>query len=457
VSEGTRIVILAKPPRPGLCKSRLAVDIGQGAAARLARAFLIDVWAAVSAFVSARSEVDLVFAQSGEPDEYPLLVPTPAVVRQGDGDLGRRMATLTAGALSQRDRALLLGTDSPGLPDEHLSAALAAQDDADIVLGPLEDGGFWCLGVRKGHQSLWGNTWLDDLDWTVDATRTAVEERARRLGLSVAFAPTWFDVDRVADLDRLRGVLWADEDRAPETRAMLATLGRPEPMSIIVAALNESVGLDYCLEELAEQPGDLEFLVADGGSTDRSAERAAGSGAVVVTTAPGRGRQLAAGARLATGDVLLFLHADARLPPGGTRMIREALADRTDGTVEAGAFVTHTVADDSLRNWAGPLLRLADIRSRLTRHPYGDQGIFVTREAYEAVDGFRDLPIMEDYDLSVRLAARHRLARIRVPVRVSGRRFQRHPLRSMLLMRVIPPLFRLGVSPDALARLYRRW
>ena len=451
MSAGARVVVLAKPPLRGACKSRLAAGIGSGPATRLARAFLVDTWASVSAWVSAQKEVDLVLAQAGEPHDYPLLLPTPTIVRQAEGDLGRRMATLAAGAIAQRGRALLLGTDSPGLPAAHLEAALAALDRADLVLGPHTDGGFWCLGVRAGHPSLWGNTWLDDLDWEPDATRAQVEERARRMGLSVAHAPEWFDVDRAVDLVPLRRMLAADPERAPATREELARPPGAEPVSIVIAARNENIGLDASVEAARAQPGQLEVVVADGSSGDRSPERAAASGATVIVTPPGRGRQLAAGARAATGEVLVFLHSDTRLPPDGLDLVRAALGDPQ---VEAGAFVTRTVADPRVPDRAGPLLRLADLRSRITRHPYGDQALFVRRSAYLAVGGFRPMPILEDYDLSRRLAARHRIARVHVPVEVSGRRIQANPLRALLLLRMIPPLYRLGVKPEVLARLY---
>ncbi len=455
VPAPTRLVVLAKPPCHGRSKSRLAASLGPGPAARLARAFLLDTWADVSSFVSAHSELDLVFAQAGNTEDFPLLLPTPTVVRQGEGDLGRRMATLAAGALSQRERALLLGTDSPSLPDEHRAAAVAALDKAQIVLGPNADGGFWCLGVRAGHQALRGNTWLDDLDWSVDQTLVQVEQRAARMGFSVAHAPPWFDVDRESDLPRLQASLDDDPERAPETRAALrAPLAQDGLISVIITTLNENIRLDECLRQLAGQPGPTEIVVADGGSSDRSPERAAATGAVVTVTPPGRGRQLAAGAALASADVFLFLHCDGRLPPGALDAVRDTLGS---GEHEAGAFVTRTVADDDLPNYCGPLLRLADLRSRFTRHPYGDQAMFMTRAAYEAAGGFRKLPIMEDYDLSVRLAARKPLARVLQPVQVSGRRIQTRPLRSAVLMRLIPPLYRMGVNPQSLARFYHRW
>ena len=454
MAAGCRVIVLSRPPRQGQGKRRLAASIGAGRATRLARAFLLDTWSGVSAWVSGQADVDLVLALTAPPDEFPLLLPTPTIVRQGEGDFGRRMATLAAGALSQRECVLLLGTDRACLPDAHLAAAVAALSGADVVLGPDHTGGLWCIGVHRGHHSLWGNTWLDDLDWSRGDTAAQVQERARRLGLTVARAPEWFDVNVPEDLPRLHAALARDPERAPET---LATLAREEaaagvePLSIVVSALNESVGLDACLAALQQQEGPLEIIVADGGSTDRSAERAAGQpGVTVVVAGAGRGRQFAAGARMASGDVFLFLPADVRLPTGGTRLIRQALAEPG---AEAGAFVTHTVADPRFKNRAGPLLRLADLGSGLTRHPEGQQALFVTRAAYEAVGGFKPLPILEDYDLSLRLAARARLRRIREPVQVSGRRLQTRPLRGLLMHTILPPLYRLGVDPGLLARL----
>lgn len=452
MASGARLLVLARPPRRGACKTRLAAEIGEARAARLARAMLADTWAPISAWVSSQPDVDLVLAQAGAPEEFPLLLPQPSVQRQAEGDLGRRMATLCAGALAQRARVLLLGTDSPGLPLPHVAAALAALDDADLVAGPVRDGGFWCLGVRGGPQALHGNTWLDGLDWERPGTLAQVEERARRLGLRVARAPEWWDVDVAADLGALRELLAAEPERAPETAAELRRPADEQPLSVVIPTLQESVRLDEALRAVRTQPGPLELVVADGGSSDRSPERAAASGATVVVSGPGRGRQLAAGARLATGELLLFLHVDVTLPPDATERVRAALADPR---VEAGAFVTHTVADRSRPDRAGPLLRLFDLRSRFTRHPYGDQALFVRRAAYEAAGGFQPLPICEDYDLSRRLAARAPLARLRPAVTVSGRRMQGRPLRALALNRLIPPLFRLGVDPALLARLYR--
>jgi len=474
-----RIVVLAKPPARGRAKSRLAADVGEAAAARLARAMLADTWTATASFAASpgaerspeeesRSCCDdhepspyhVALATTDPSEAYPLLCPEPTVVDQGEGNLGARMATLLRDNLADTGAVLLLGSDSPGLPPGHLSDALHALAHADIVLGPCENGGFWCVGLNASapaaSASVAQGTWLDDIDWSRQDTLPAVEARADALGLKLAHAPAWFDVDRASDLPRLAGVLDETPHRAPRTRHELARekVDDGSLVSLIVSTLDEGLLLDTCCAALAAQPGPIEIIVADGGSCDGSVERVRDRlDVTVVRSAPGRGRQFAAAAALATGDVLAFVHVDVRLPADATDRMRAALAP---GLTEAGAFVTRTLPDPDLPDRAGPLLRLADLRSRITRHPYGDQVLFMTAEAHQATGGFLPLPIMEDYDLSVRLARRAPIARIAEPVLVSGRRIQLNPLRSALLMRLIPPLYRLGVSPDRLARWYRR-
>jgi|GEM_PF-75613 len=482
-----RIIVLAKPPHRGRAKSRLAADIGEASAARMARAMLIDVWSATASFAASPggersiedqaahccddhelSAIDLALATTADADAYPMLCPTPTLVHQGEGDLGARMARLLGDGLNEADAVVLLGTDSPGLPGQHLAAALAALDTADVVLGPCENGGFWCLGLSRAARAhcpvAADNSWLDGIDWTAQDTRPAVEARAHELGLTLAHAPSWFDVDHGCDLPRLSNALDQTPGDTPQLAPRVrAELARDAPtaeqplVSLIVSTLDEGLKLDACCAALIAQPGPVEIIVADGGSSDGSSERVAELAEVtVVRTAPGRGLQLAAGAALATGEILAFVHADTELPSDATALMRSTLKDGGPRhETEAGAFVTRTVPDPDMPDRAGPLLHFADLRSRWTRHPYGDQVMFMTAEAYAATGGFRPLPIMEDYDLSVRLARRAPLARITTPVRVNGRRMQLRPLRTALMMKVIPPLYRLGVSADWLARWYR--
>ncbi len=221
-------------------------------------------------------------------------------------------------------------------------------------------------------------------------------------------------------------------------------------VSVIVPTLDEAARIGARFGEL-ETIGVDEVLVADGGSRDGTVEIARAQPGVRVIVGPrGRGRQLNAGARAATGEVLVFLHADTQLPGDARAWIERTLADRG---VVAGAFRVRTVADVG-RNWLGPLLRIADIRSHVTRLPYGDQALFVRRDAFERVGGFPDEPLMEDVDLVRRLRRVGRVVTVPAYVRASGRRFLRHPIAGTLAMWTFPTLHRVGVPPRLLARLY---
>jgi rSAM/selenodomain-associated transferase 2 len=199
--------------------------------------------------------------------------------------------------------------------------------------------------------------------------------------------------------------------------------------------------------------GVAEVVVVDGGSRDRTREIAAAVPGIRVLSAPrGRGPQMNAGARATTAPVLLFLHADVSLPDDATAWIARALADPA---VVAGAFRTWHVADvPEARSWVLPFLHVADVRSRVTRLPYGDQALFVRRAAFEATGGFPPQRLFEDIELARRLRRLGRVVTVRASVRVSGRRFLRGPLRALVAMRLFPLLYRLGVPADVLARLY---
>ena len=221
--------------------------------------------------------------------------------------------------------------------------------------------------------------------------------------------------------------------------------------SVIVPVLNEAGCIARCLEALHGLPGVGEVIVVDAGSTDATAALVRAAGYARLLNAPrGRGPQMNAGAAAASGDVLLFLHADVSLPADAGRWIAAALADPT---VVAGAFRTWTVADDPPPWWA-PLLHLADVRSRVTRFPYGDQALFVRRAAFVRVGGFPAQPLMEDIEIARRLRRLGRMVTVPATVRVSGRRFAAHPVRAIVAMRLFPLLYRAGVSPATLVRLY---
>jgi rSAM/selenodomain-associated transferase 2 len=220
-------------------------------------------------------------------------------------------------------------------------------------------------------------------------------------------------------------------------------------ISAIIPTWQEAEQIEHCVRnalEIAE-----EVLVVDAQSPDGTARIAEEAGArVIVVREKGRGPQLHAGALTASGDVLLFLHADAKLGHGAREAMVRALGDPA---VVGGNF--------HLRFWPeGRFARLFTwanhVRRLWMRIYYGDSAIFVRRSVYRALGGFRALPILEDYELVRRLERYGRTHYVRqVDVLASARRFAARPWRTLALWCLIQALFMLGVHPDRLASLYR--
>ncbi|HEY7534086.1 MAG TPA: TIGR04283 family arsenosugar biosynthesis glycosyltransferase, partial [Nitrospiraceae bacterium] len=171
-------------------------------------------------------------------------------------------------------------------------------------------------------------------------------------------------------------------------------------ISVIIPTLNEERTITETIRHTAKL-GLSEIVVVDGGSSDRTIAQVASLGvAQVLTSQPGRARQLNAGAKASRGDVLLFVHADTRLPQTVKTSIESALAD---ALVVGGRF---DVQFDSDSPWSRLISTFMNLRSRLTRISTGDQAMFVRRNVFEQLGGFSDIPLMEDIEFSTRLKRR---------------------------------------------------
>lgn len=221
-------------------------------------------------------------------------------------------------------------------------------------------------------------------------------------------------------------------------------------LSLIVPVLNEAAGITATLHALVPlRARGHELIVADGGSDDGTPALCAGLADAVIDAPRGRARQMNAGAASARGEVLLFLHADTRLPADAEAAITQALGagaewGRFDVQIEGRSAMLPIVAT------------LMNARSRWSGIATGDQAIFVRRSAYDAIGGFPDQPLMEDIELSRRLRARARPACLRAQVVTSGRRWDsRGAWRTIVLMWTLRLRYWLGASPEALAKAYR--
>jgi rSAM/selenodomain-associated transferase 2 len=231
----------------------------------------------------------------------------------------------------------------------------------------------------------------------------------------------------------------------------MGTLQERFSISIVIPTLNAAGTLSATLDALCGSAMVREIIIADGRSSDETLTCAGSAGAQVVIAPRGRGVQLAAGAAAASGDWLLFLHADCR-PELGWESAVDAFLTAPEAASRAGYF---DLALDDPAPVARRLERIVAWRCRVLALPYGDQGLLIARTLYDNVGGFAALPLMEDVDF-VRRLGRHRLTRIGARCTASAQRYRRdgylcRPLRNLFCL----SLYFAGVPPARIVRLYR--
>ena len=220
-------------------------------------------------------------------------------------------------------------------------------------------------------------------------------------------------------------------------------------ISIIIPVLNEAENIRQAIA--CTQPSiNIEVIVVDGSSQDDTYKIASDLNVKIISSIPGRAAQMNKGAMLANGEILLFLHADTRLPPGFDVMIRTVL--QKTGTV-AGAFalrIDAEVASLRLVEWG------VNMRSRFWQMPYGDQAIFLTKDVFNKIGNFPELPFMEDFEIMRRLKRIGRITIISVPVITSARRWlQKGIWKTTLINQIVIIAYLLRVPPQRILCWYR--
>ena len=221
-------------------------------------------------------------------------------------------------------------------------------------------------------------------------------------------------------------------------------------ISIIIPVLNEAADTIRLTLASVQNVENVEVIVVDGGSQNETVALVQFCGVKVLSSTAGRACQMNAGATAATGDILLFLHADTSLPPGFEKLVPLALAQ--PGTV-AGAF---ELKIDSPMRSLRLIEKMVNWRSRFLSLPYGDQAIFLKASVFHDIGGFPNLPIMEDFELICRLKRLGRIAIAPAPVMTSARRWQKlGVLKTTLINQIVILGYFLGVPPSQLVKFYR--
>jgi len=424
-----QIIVMTRLPRTGRNKTRLIPALGaEGATAfhdRLARHTIGRASSFCALHPEARLTVRLEGGTSIEGKSW-LGSDTLDCREQSPGDLGHRMESAANEAFEEgADRVVIIGTDCPSIDETVLENAFEALGDADLVFGPAADGGYYLVGMRRPTPAIFKN-----IPWGGGSVLEKSLAAAREAGIRVELLDVLSDVDMQEDLGAAEVALF-----------MGATV------SVVIPTLNEAGRIPFLLGKImASQP--YEIIVADGGSLDGTVALAEAAGVRVVAAPKGRASQMNSGASHATGEFLLFLHADTVPPAGFPEIISQAL--NRPGT-SAGAF--RFQLDDGIG--ASSLIeQLVHLRCKLFGTPYGDQGLFLRRCLFEKTGGFPDRPVLEDLGIIKRLRKRGVVRITREHAVTSSRRWRNGgTVRTFLKHQAMLAGFFLRVPVRLLARI----
>jgi rSAM/selenodomain-associated transferase 2/rSAM/selenodomain-associated transferase 1 len=431
--ESELLIIFSRYPRAGKVKTRLVPELGEVGAARLHRQMTgLTVLTARQAQAGRRFRLWL--DGTGAPAALfrRWLGGRIRFREQGRGTLGQRMdRAFRVGFRRGAERVVIVGTDVPAITPAIIGQAFDALKSQDLVLGPARDGGYYLLGLRRPVPAL-----FEGIGWGTGTVLRDTLVRAQEQALAFTRLVELDDVDRPEDL-----VVWDAIAGTQHTGA------QQDRISVVIPALNEAEALAGTIAR-ARAFAD-EMFVVDGGSQDRTRDIAYEHGAMVLSAPRGRAYQMNAGALAASGDILLFLHADTHLPATYGHYVRETLA--LPHTV-AGAFGFRMV--QQARRYR-LIEKATNIRSRGWDLPYGDQGLFMRRSMFIEMGGYACLAAMEDYDLVRRLRHVGRIRTARVAARTSGRRWQTlGATRATLVNQLMILGYHSGVNSDRLRGFY---
>ncbi len=436
-----RLIVFTRCPEPGTAKTRMIPKLGAEGAANLQRRMTEHIMARANKLSALRLlPVEIRYEGGDNKRMTAWLGPGYSYCRQGTGDIGHRMGRALKDAFGQGCKTVvIIGSDIPDITTAIIQRAFEDLKKTDLVLGPAGDGGYYLIGMQRRTFNYWNPQLFNGISWGTEKVLPQTLDIAKRLGLNYILLDTLRDVDRPEDL-----TVWY---QASESIAPLDTRKR---ISVIIPALNEADIIGESISNL-QTSRKTEVIVVDGGSRDKTVEIARSLGAKVLSASPSKATQMNAGAAEAGGDVLLFLHADTRLPQNFEDKILAAVA--ANG-FSAGAFSLGINAQArSLRF----IERVANWRSRFFQMPYGDQALFVSRDLFRQIGGFPDYPIMEDFELVRRLKRRGKIAILPESVRTSPRRWLNFGIfKTWLLNQIIIVAYYLGVSPQRLSQWYHR-
>jgi rSAM/selenodomain-associated transferase 1 len=421
-----RLLIFAKPPLPGKVKSRLIPALGAEGAASIHREMAEYTLGWAAAFRNKKNWTVEAWFSGGRKAAVEWLREGWDLWEQRGVDIGARIFNAFFDVFRAGCRkAVMVGTDCPELTAAHVRRAITALNDHDVVLGPTREGGYCLVGLKEPRPELFFG-----IPWGTKQVLETTLLKAREEGLSVRRMEPLRDVEYPQDL-----AVW--------NRVKNGNL------SIIIPTLNEGEALLPTLDRI-EKDARTEVIVSDGGSGDHTMDTARSWGArIVVSSSPDRGAQMNKGAQAAGGSILLFLRPGTQLPENYASLIRDA---QKDPEISIGAFPVRLEKKS---------LSLSSEDKAVTgysrkRYPaWGEQVLFMRNSLFRELGGFREIPNLEDLDLTRCALKWGDLALLSSPVFASlSRQANPEKLNDRMRKRLAVMGYKLGLSPRILAALF---
>ncbi len=429
--DSGRLIILTKYPEPGKVKQRLTGSLGKIRASVLQRKMLDRI---LSGLEPLRDLTEIHFTGCSRKFMRRWTGERYFYRKQSRGNIGRRMfKALSNSYKSGAAKSVLIGSDLPGITMDDINQAFEKLDEFDIVLGPSGDGGYYLIGTGKPRREIFRT-----INWSSKSVLSETLSNIRKIGLSCTLLDEKTDIDTPDDLVHL-----------PSELLRTTNPKRPK-ISVIIPALNEERNIVACIKSIGSHD-DVEIIVADGGSADKTCSHAAGAGARVIKTSALRSLQLNAGASRASGDIFLFLHADTRLPEN---WYNEVISTSENPEVSLGCFKFKM---DIQTLPARFIEIMANLRVSLFRMPFGDQALFTRSSIFKEEGGFPFIEIMEDFEFVRKLRRRGRVYISSLPALTSGRRWKKMGfIKPTLINKGVIRRYYLGWKIPSLRKIYKR-
>lgn len=452
------VVVFTRVPFPGQTKTRMMPYLKEEECAKLHESFLMDIGAECQ-----KTDADLFVYYTDDrrinsdwTDNDDILwkkkrrflvsafgKDTSYRIQKGDS-LGDRMYNAIYEVLHMEyDECILIGTDILEIHKNDIEQAFRILEERDVVFGPTEDGGYYLVGMKEpikevfGIQSYGHGTVLED-------TLKGLE----KLEITTGCVRTLSDMDTPEDLKVYRQYIRGQKHLQKNSTGKFAA--ESAKISIIVPIYNEEKTIGSTQKQLWALKDKCEIILVDGGSTDKTLEMIHPAFRVI-HSGKGRAVQMNTGAKASSGDILFFLHCDSELPKKPLEQIREVMASH-----QAGCF---GIAFHSPQFFLLTCRIVSNLRVFDRKVMFGDQGIFLDRDLFFKVGMFPEIPIMEDYQLSLTLKSmKVKLGIARRRIYTSDRRFPKETIPKLDVMWKMNRLrkkYRDGVSIKEISDMYR--